>query len=414
MRNINYFCNVKRLRNIITTTAVCLIALICSEIQAANSATPGNAERDSIKISLLTCSPGTEVYSLYGHTAIRLTDYGRGVDVAVNYGMFSFGKPFFVLRFIFGITDYEMGIIPFEYFCREYESEGRSIYQQELNLTADEKLAIRDALAVNYMPQNRVYRYNYFYDNCTTRARDILINNIKGKTEVADAKKEYPSFRELTHMFNKDYPWARFGNDILLGVKSDKKTDLKEHQFLPSLLQEDFSNTIIKNADGTERPLVLSEGYVIKEGPKAIGKGFPLRPSSCAWIIFAVTVAVSLLEARKGYRLWPFDTFMMIFYGCMGVIVFMMFFSQHPTTSTNLQVLLFNPLPLFFAYRTAKRAMAGRPDPFWKYAIIFTALFFIGGFFQDYAEGTYVLALSLLVRSAWNIFRQHKLISTKG
>ena len=104
----------------------------------------------------------------------------------------------------------------------------------------------------------------------------------------------------------------------------------------------------------------------------------------------------------------------MIFYGCMGVIVFMMFFSQHPTTSTNLQVLLFNPLPPFFAYRTAKRAMAGRPDPFWKYAIIFTALFFIGGFFQDYAEGTYVLALSLLVRSAWNIFRQHKLISTKG
>ena len=132
----------KRLRNIITTTAVCLIALICSEIQAANSATPGNAERDSIKISLLTCSPGTEVYSLYGHTAIRLTDYGRGVDVAVNYGMFSFGKPFFVLRFIFGITDYEMGIIPFEYFCREYESEGRSIYQQELNLSAKEKAAL--------------------------------------------------------------------------------------------------------------------------------------------------------------------------------------------------------------------------------------------------------------------------------
>ena len=270
--------------------------LVCLSYANNTSAQPhveSGLDMDSVEISLLTCRPRQNVYSLYGHTAIRVQDKQNQLDIAVNYGMFSFGKPFFVLRFISGITDYEMGIIPFEYFCREYESEGRSIYQQELNLTADEKLAIRDALAVNYMPQNRVYRYNYFYDNCTTRARDILINNIKGKTEVADAKKEYPSFRELTHMFNKDYPWARFGNDILLGVKSDKKTDLKEHQFLPSLLQEDFSNTIIKNADGTERPLVLSEGYVIKEGPKAIGKGFPLRPSSCAWLIFAVTVAVS-------------------------------------------------------------------------------------------------------------------------
>ena len=367
------------------------------------------------KVSILTSEPYEgEVFTLYGHAALRLNDPARNLDYVFNYGIFSFEKPNFVYRFAKGETDYMLGVMKYADYVAEYQMRGSRVTEQVLDLAPAEVERIWGALLKNYEPENRVYRYNYFYDNCTTRARDILINNIKGKTEVADAKKEYPSFRELTHMFNKDYPWARFDNDILLGVKSDKKTDLKEHQFLPSLLQEDFSNTIIKNADGTERPLVLSEGYVIKEGPKAIGKGFPLRPSSCAWLIFAVTVAVSLLEARKGYRLWPFDTFMMIFYGCMGVIVFMMFFSQHPTTSTNLQVLLFNPLPLFFAYRTAKRAMAGRPDPFWKYAIIFTALFFIGGFFQDYAEGTYVLALSLLVRSAWNIFRQHKLISTKG
>ena len=167
----------KLVRNICKLAVVCLISLISNEIHAANDSIQANNEADSITISLLTCSPGNEVYSLYGHTAIRYTDYRKGIDVAVNYGIFSFSKPFFVLRFIFGITDYEMGIMPFDYFCDEYKSEGRSVYEQELNLTAKEKLALRDAIDTNYLPQNRVYRYNYFFDNCTTRARDIIFSS---------------------------------------------------------------------------------------------------------------------------------------------------------------------------------------------------------------------------------------------
>ena len=56
-------------------------------------------------VSLLTCSPGSEVYEIYGHTAIRVVD-ARGIDVVYNFGMFSFDEPGFVYRFVKGETDH--------------------------------------------------------------------------------------------------------------------------------------------------------------------------------------------------------------------------------------------------------------------------------------------------------------------
>ena len=106
-----------------------LVSLTCVTSRAVESA-------DSVDIALLTCGPGDEVYSLYGHTAIRYTDHRTGEDMVINYGMFSFNQDYFVLRFVFGLTDYQMGITPFDYFMREYQYEGRWVYQQTLNLTA--------------------------------------------------------------------------------------------------------------------------------------------------------------------------------------------------------------------------------------------------------------------------------------
>ena len=411
MRNMSYFCIVKLKGYIIKLLTMCLISLNISGIRAANNAGTASSEHDSIRISLLTCSPGSEVYSLYGHTAIRYTDYGKGIDAVVNYGVFSFNKPFFILRFIFGITDYEMGIVPYEYFKLEYGEEGRSVVQQELNLSAEEKAAIRDAIELNYQPQNRTYRYNYFYDNCTTRARDILINNMQRVVSFPGKEKRYPSYRELIHSFNEDYPWARFGNDILLGFNADRSTSVSEHQFLPFLLKEDFDSAVITNSDGTTQPLVVQSSVIVDCPSVGADGGFPLRPLQCAWIIFSVVAIITLIEALKRKKLWLFDTIMMVFVGCLGIVVFMMLFSEHPATSTNLQVLLLNPLPLFFVYRVAKNACRHKADKFWNWSMLPVALFFIGGFFQQYAEGMYVLALSLLVRSVWNIIYQKKYLS---
>lgn len=361
---------------------------------------------DSVEISLLTCAPGQEVYSLYGHTAIRYTDISNGVDVAVNYGMFSFKKPFFILRFIFGLTDYEMGIVPFDAFKAEYMSEERYVVQQVLNLTAQEKESIARAISLNYEPKNRTYRYNYFYDNCTTRARDILTDNINGEVIYTEASKMYPSYRALTHLYNERHPWARYGNDLLLGLKADSKTNISQHQFLPFILKENFNNAVIRDKNGIKRPLVSKRFYVVNESTSLEDSDdnwlSMIRPHVCSWLFFFIVVCVTLTEAKMKRIFWLFDSLLMLITGCAGIIIFIMFFSQHPTTSTNLQIILLNPIPLLYVCKVAKNTRNHKKHPFWKYSIIAILLFFIGGLVQDYAEGMNIVALSLLLRCVWN------------
>ena len=131
-------------------------------------------QEDNIKVSLMTCAPGTEIYALFGHTALRYEDKARGEDWVFNYGMFSFNTPHFIYRFVKGETDYELGVTRYPYFEGSYAMRGSSVYQQTLNLTISEKQELRRLLEENYLPENRVYRYNFFYDNCTTRARDVI------------------------------------------------------------------------------------------------------------------------------------------------------------------------------------------------------------------------------------------------
>ena len=166
----------------------------------------------------------------------------------------------------------------------------------------------------------------------------------------------------MIHSFNEDYPWARFGNDILLGFNADRSTSVSEHQFLPFLLKEDFDSAVITNSDGTTKPLVVQSSVIVDCPSVGADGGFPLRPLQCAWMIFFVVAIITLIEALKRKKLWLFDTIMMVFVGCLGIVVFMMLFSEHPATSTNLQVLLLNPLPLFFVYRVAKNACRHKAD----------------------------------------------------
>ena len=381
--------------------AVLLVSLLLANgTRAHNPAEDTHANADSVHISLLTCRPRQNVYSLYGHTALRYEDRRNGIDVAVNYGIFSFDKPFFVLRFVFGLTDYEMGIENFENFKSHYAPSGCGVWQQELNLTPAEKQALAAAIALNYEPQNRTYRYNYFYDNCTTRARDIIARNINGKVSYGAAPKESPSFRQMIHSYTGGHPWAAFGNDLLLGVKADLPTTRAGQQFLPLNLQKDFTNATITAADGSKRPLITGEGWVLRPESRSHGGGFPLMPGQCA-VIFAITVAaMTLTEFFTKKNFWRFDALLIAADGLCGLILLAMVFSQHPTVSLNFQILLLNPLSAAYLWTTVKKMREDRTGK-WIYAwIICMVLFLLGGFFQTYAEGMYFVASSLLFRYA--------------
>ena len=184
-----------------------------------------------------------------------------------------------------------------------------------------------------------------------------------------------------------------FGNDLLLGIKADFKTDLRQQEFLPGNLLYDFDHAQIY-ANGTYRPLVKERRIAVPAGVQIRKEGFPLPPIVCAIIILFVGIFFFVAEWRmkKAFRLW--DALLMFVTGAIGIVLTLMLFSQHPTVSLNLQLILFNPLPWLFLYPVIR----GRRTRYWTMTAILAVIFLIGGFFQHYAEGIQVLALCLLMQ----------------
>lgn len=361
---------------------------------------------DSVEVSLLTCQPHDEVYSLYGHTALRWHDLHEGKednDIAFNWGIFNFNAPHFILRFVFGLTDYELGPYPYAHFQEEYQHYGSMVTEQVLNLTSIEKMELNAALRYYLSPENRIYRYNYFYNNCTTKARDIIEECVNGKIEYAERKDFTPSFRDMVHEMTRNHPWARFGNDMLLGIKADQPTTLREQEFLPHNLMYDFDRAQIYK-DGQYRPLVKDRRVSVPPGVQLMQEDFPLSPMQCAGILtlFGILLFVIQWKRRQVFVVW--DMVLALVSGLIGIVLFLMLFSQHPTVSLNLQILLFNPLHLFFLWQIAR----GRNTRYWMLAAAMTILFVIGGCFQTYAEGIYSLALCLLLQSILHLKNRRK------
>ena len=230
-------------------------------------------QRDSIRFSLLTCAPGPVVYELFGHTAIRYQNFTRSTDIVFNYGMFDFDTPNFSYRFAKGQADYQLGINSIDGFRRSYARRSSSVYEQELNLTANEKLRLQQALFVNYQPENRVYRYNYFYNNCTTCARDQIEKCINGKVIYPEGQTG-KSFRSVIHEYTVRSPWDELGIDLLLGAEADEEIGVREQMFAPFYLRDFFAEAVVVTPGGEKRPLVVRETKIVDVHPQPLEPGF--------------------------------------------------------------------------------------------------------------------------------------------
>ena len=383
----------KNIKDIYKRLFVGIFTLIVSHLSLAQVS-------DSIEVSLLTCAPGNEVYSLYGHTALRYHDLRTGEDYAFNYGVFNFKKPFFSLRFVLGLTDYELGVYPFSLFAMEYKRRGSQVTEQVINLTTEEKLAIYAALIENYKPENREYRYNWLSANCTTKARDMLERNINGKIKYLSGD-DPQTYREMLHQYNRKYPWAAFGIDLVLGMAADRGVDSREQQFLPDYMMTDAEKAQIL-CDGKYRPFVTESRSVVDPGVTIVKQPFPLTPFECALLLLTLSLSIMVAELVKKRTFLIWDTILMTLTGLAGILILTIFVSRHPTTSTNLQLLLLNPLPLFFLIRLWRK----REDKlYWYISTTLIILFLAGGTLQNYAEGMPLVAFALLTRSVTH-FRQ--------
>ena len=342
---------------------------------------------DRIQISLLTCSPGKEVWAQYGHTAIRYYDKESGEDLAINYGIFSLDQTYFIPRFVLGMTDYRMGVQPMDMFLAQYSYEGRGVVEQVLNLSAEDKEVIYKALQENMKPENVVYRYNYFFDNCTTRARDMLVNHLHGKVVYPPAEED-ATFRSMIHKWNNKYEWSQFGEDLLLGVNADRKTTKSEQQFLPENLRSDFDK-----ARYNGKPLVKETNILLDAETEVAEPVFPLSPLSIALIFAVISLVMMLFSYRRQQVYWAWDLALMLTSGLMGIIFFVMIFSQHPCVSLNFILLFFNPLPLFFLYSTIKK----KKVIWWKIWGVLIILGLFGSLFQEIPLPILIVASFLLL-----------------
>ena len=359
----------------------------------------GNA--DSIQISLLTCSPGKEVWAQYGHTAIRYYNKENGEDLAINYGIFSLDQSYFIPRFVLGMTDYRMGVQSMEQFLAQYEYEGRGVTEQVLNLSAKDKEAIYKALQENLKPENVVYRYNYFFDNCTTRARDIIVNHLHGKVVYPPADSD-ATFRSMLHKWNNEYKWTQFGEDLLLGVNADRKTTKSEQQFLPENLKNDFDKATYNG-----KPLVNETRELLSAKTDTVEPSFPLSPLAVAILFVVVSLVMMSFSYRRKQVYWVWDAALMITSGLLGIVFFIMIFSQHPCVSLNFILLFFNPLPLFFLYSTIRK----KKVMWWKIWGILIILGLFGSLFQDIPQPILIVASFLLLHCILHI-RIHKSVAT--
>lgn len=306
---------------------------------------------DSAVISLLTCSPGQEIYAKFGHSGIRINDPVTKNDLVFNYGIFSFNTENFYYKFIKGETDYYLGVHPTDMFLFEYDERNSMVWEQILNLTPLEKRKIIDALIDNYRPENRIYRYNYVFDNCATRPRDKILNNVTGYVQLQNTT-ESKTFRQWVGGYVGHDTWLKFGIDMVFGMAADKTTQQYESLFLPEVLMNEFERAkIITKNNENNRNLVKETRIIVNSDVTESQSSILItKPFVVFSALLLLGILLSLYEQRTKKYYTILDSILLLGTGLAGIIVFyLMFISLHPLVKNNLNILWLNPFNIVAA-----------------------------------------------------------------
>lgn len=289
---------------------------------------------DDAEISLLTCTPGEQLYSCYGHTAIRVKDPYFFMDITFNYGLFDFAEKDFYIRFLKGETWYQLGAESMNDFTMQCRFEQRHIYEQVLRLNADQRQAIWEALLVNYEPQNRKYLYNFVYNNCATRPFHLIAENLGDSITSTYTGSEGVSFRKFIRHYTGCGTWADFGINLLFGPKADVPMKGDERLFLP------------------EELMFYMDGATYSNGEKLVSAQLihEFQPQKVAWYkssyfgLALLALALILLtqhdRRRKKLSLWVDIILIIIELLIVALVAFLTFCSLHPLVGFGWRLLI--------------------------------------------------------------------------
>ena len=299
-----------------------------------------------LRVSLLTCTPGEELYSIFGHSAIRITDSLHNTDYVFNYGTFDFDDEAFYLKFIKGKLLYYVSIEYFNDFLYSYQLMGRGITEQVLNLSPDEKLSITKALFENAKEENRYYKYDFFLDNCTTRLRDIIAKSKNPQPQFPAVMPANTKFREAIHDYldKGGQQWSKLGIDILLGLPTDKIMTVYEQEFLPDNLMA----ALDKNSNVKMVSLKENLYFPIKRKES----GFEFTPIIFFSLLFLLISILSLSKSRQlTNALKIFDGILFFTTGTLGIILVLMWTAtDHSMTKNNFNLLWALPTHILLSF----------------------------------------------------------------
>lgn len=352
------------------------------------------------RISILTAEGGDQIYNTFGHTAIRLWDTSQNIDIVYNYGTFDFGAPNFILNFVNGKLDYYLSQEGTDNYILNYVYQNRSLHQQILALDTPQINRLVNFLEWNMQPQNRVYRYDFLFDNCATRVRDIFEKMGLGIQINFVIPKDNRSFRKLIHHYAyKQLPWLDWGMDLLLGLQCDRPITDREYTFLPDYIHSMFAvskNQLLGN-------LVAEENTLFTAKPAAV-QSAGLTPLSFNILILLVGLAITLMEYLNKISIFKWDLFWMNILGLLGLVMFYVwFFTEHTVPKYNANMVWANPLYFVVMFCWLNKST----QPIFKklcfFLTVLMGLFLLFGYYglQPYHAATIPLVLLLMVRLTW-------------
>jgi hypothetical protein len=360
-------------------------------------------------VYLITCNPGTETYSIYGHSALRIVIKPENSDWVYNWGVFDFSTPNFAWKFAKGRLEYMLAVESMDNFLQTYFYEERAVYSQRINLSPQEIRQLILLIKENLKPENVKYRYDFFYDDCSTRIRDLLEKSVGDRLLYPpEASAEAPTFRDMTGKYQNPYPWLKFGIDLIMGSPGDKKTTFRDMMFLPIDLQTSLSETVVKR-DGKMIPLLQNPEVILDFDLPAQQRKFIYAPENIfALILILLIIIIPVIKSKIVVK--SIDIVIFFLFSVLAVLmIFFNFFTDHQQMKMNLNILWLNP----FVVVCFVLLILGRPGIKW-FRIVFyiSALFLILHMLlpQDFNIAILPLVLIMVLRSsarsgfAWNPF----------
>ena len=344
---------------------------------------------------LITCGPGTEIYSIYGHSALLVDITGR--DTVYNWGIFDFDTPNFAWKFAKGKLDYMLGAERLKNFLTGYFYESRYVLSQKINLDPGEKKIVLELVNENLKPENVRYRYDFFYDDCSSRIRDLLEKAVGNSMIYPPETGEQPTFRQLIGEYQQYYPWQQFGIDLLIGSNAEKKADIRDKMFLPDYLMSGLSAAEV-DRNGSNVALLDKARKLLDFEAPVRKRNFYTSPFFILSMLLVVIAFLSLqFKSKIQNNIIDFVLFF-VFALLAVMMIFFNFFTDHQQLRANYNILWLNPfiIVLFFSI------LMSRNEKLWSRIVFFiTIAFLITHLFipQAFNVAIYPLLLMILLRT---------------